>query len=414
MDYLVAAHQIPLNSDGAARGNVHATLALRREVKRAAMRAPDGTFGRLYSRQRRATTGADKFLKWLHSQPLGFWAVLMFQRAMSHYSSTMPRPSQITHRTRSYTDSHAPFCIFHLPFVIYNSPMLRALLKTMRPRQWAKNIFVFAALVFDHKLFQPNALWHTLAGFGLLCLLSSVVYIVNDLADIEKDRQHPKKRLRPLASGQLKPAVAVVAVVSFLVIAVPLAFWLNIGFGIIALIYLLINLLYSFWLKHIVLIDVLMLSSGYLLRAAGGAVLVNSVISPWLYTCLTLGALFIGFGKRRGELVLMQDATGSSRKVLQDYSVSFLDELINLVATATIVTYSFYTFSAPNLPANHAMMLTIPFVLYGIFRYLYLIHMKGEGGAPDELIFIDRPLLVTGVLWGLACVLVLYLSRLMP
>jgi 4-hydroxybenzoate polyprenyltransferase len=289
--------------------------------------------------------------------------------------------------------------------------MLRALLKTMRPKQWTKNFFIFAALVFDHKLFVPEAVVKTVIGFGLLCLLSSTVYIVNDLADLEKDRQHPKKRHRPLASGALQPGVALTAVALFLALGLPLAFWLHWGFGVIAIVYLVINLLYSFWLKNIVLIDVLFLASGYLLRVVGGAVLVGSVISPWLYICMTLAALFIGFGKRRGEMVLMQTNSSSSRKVLQEYTLPFLDELINLVATSTIVAYSFYTFSAENLPQNRAMMLTIPFVLYGVFRYLYLIHIKGEGGAPDELVFSDRPLLLTGMLWGLTSVLILYLNR---
>ncbi len=288
--------------------------------------------------------------------------------------------------------------------------MLMALLKTMRPRQWTKNIFVFAALIFDHKLLSGDLLLRTLAGFGLLCLLSSLVYLVNDLADIEKDRLHPKKRHRPLASGRLSPRVAVAAALVLLAGAAPLAFALNPGFGIIALVYLAANLLYSFWLKHVVLIDVMVVALGYVLRVVAGALLVASAISPWLYICMTLLALFIGFGKRRGELLLMQAENGSSRKVLEDYSLPFLDELINLVATATIVAYSLYTFSAENLPQNHSMMLTIPFVLYGVFRYLYLIHIRGEGGAPDELVLVDRPLQVTFALWGLAAVLILYLN----
>lgn len=292
--------------------------------------------------------------------------------------------------------------------------MLLALLKTMRPRQWTKNIFVFAALVFDHKLFVNEYLWQTVAGFLLLCLLSSAVYVLNDLADIEKDRQHPKKRLRPLPSGQLRPSVAWGAVALFLAGGLPLAFWLDRGFGFVALVYVAGNLLYSFWLKHIVLIDVLVLAAFYLLRAVGGALLVESTISPWLYICMTLLALFIGFGKRRGELLLMKNAPTSSRKVLQEYSLAFLDELINLVATATIIAYSFYTFSAENLPRDYSMMLTIPFVLYAIFRYLYLIHLKGEGGAPDELVLVDRPLQIAFGLWGLSAVIILYFNSFFP
>jgi 4-hydroxybenzoate polyprenyltransferase len=283
----------------------------------------------------------------------------------------------------------------------------------MRPRQWLKNGIIFAALVFDVQLFQPEPFLRTLAGFGLMCLLSSTVYLFNDLADIERDRLHPKKRLRPLASGRLNRSVALVTAVVLPLAVIPLSFALNWRFGVIAAIYLVNNILYSFRLKHVVLIDVLSLAAGYVLRVGAGVALITvERFSPWLYICITLLALFMGFGKRRGELVLMgaQDQ-GGSRKVLQDYTLSFLDELINLVSTATVIAYSLYTFSAPNLPDNHAMMLTIPFVLYGIFRYLWLIHIKGEGGAPDELVLTDRPLQITFGLWGLSAVAVLYLSR---
>ncbi len=289
-----------------------------------------------------------------------------------------------------------------------------ALLKTMRPRQWTKNVFVFAALVFDHKLFVPDYVVVTLAGFGLLCLLSSAVYILNDLVDIEKDRRHPKKRHRPLPSGRLRPGVAVAAVFLLLALSLPAALWLNAWFGVVAVAYLATNLLYSFWLKNIVLVDVLILASGFLLRAVGGAALVDSAISPWLYICLSLLALFLGFGKRRGEILLMSGNDGDTREVLREYSLPFIDELINLVATATLVAYSLYTFSAENLPRNHAMMLTIPFVLYGVLRYLYLIHIKGEGGAPDELVLTDRPLQLAFGLWALTAVAILYLNRPSP
>lgn len=289
--------------------------------------------------------------------------------------------------------------------------MLVALLQTMRPKQWIKNLLVFAALVFDGQLTQTDPFLRTLAGFGLLCLLSSTVYLFNDLADLEKDKLHPKKRLRPLPSGRLSPTVAWAAAAALPAVALPLSFWLGWRFGVVALIYLANNLLYSFRLKHVVLIDVLVLASGYVLRVAGGVMLITvERFSPWLYLCISLVALFMGFGKRRGELLLMNANSGASRRVLEDYTIPFLDELINMVATATIIAYALYTFSAPNLPENHAMMLTIPFVIYGIFRYLYLIHIKGEGGAPDELVLTDRPLQITFGLWGLLAVAVLYLS----
>jgi 4-hydroxybenzoate polyprenyltransferase len=290
--------------------------------------------------------------------------------------------------------------------------MLLALLQTMRPKQWTKNAFIFAALVFDQQLFHPAPFLRTLAGFGLLCLLSSTVYLINDLADIEKDRQHPIKQNRPLASGRLKRGVALVAAIILPAIAVPLTFMLNWRFGVIAVIFLVKDLLYSFWLKNVVIIDVLILAAGFVLRVGAGVVIITVTrFSPWLYICMSLLALFLGFGKRRAELTLLEKQAGSTRVVLKQYTLAFLDELINLVSTAAVIAYSLYTFSAENLPKNHAMMLTIPFVLYGIFRYLYLIHVKGEGGAPDELILTDRPLQTTFMLWGLLAVLILYLTR---
>jgi 4-hydroxybenzoate polyprenyltransferase len=293
--------------------------------------------------------------------------------------------------------------------------MLPALLESMRPKQWTKNAIIFAALVFDHQLYPFNAdplpTLRTLAGFALLCLLSSTVYLINDLADLEKDRQHPKKLSRPLPSGRLSKNAALAAAVLFPALTLPLCFVLDWRFGVVGLIYLLKDLLYSFWLKHVVILDVLILALGFLLRVHAGVVIITVArFSPWLYICMTLLALFMGFGKRRGELLLMSAEAGSSRKVLQDYSLPFLDEMINLVSTATIMAYSLYTFSAENLPKNHAMMLTIPFVLYAIFRYLYLIHIKGEGGAPEELVLTDRPMQIAFGLWGLSAVLILYLN----
>jgi 4-hydroxybenzoate polyprenyltransferase len=292
--------------------------------------------------------------------------------------------------------------------------MLAALFETMRPKHWIKNGVVFAALVFDVQLFLLQPFLRILAGFALLCLLSSTVYIFNDLADVEKDRLHPKKRLRPLASGRLNKGLAIGAALVLPLVAVPISFLLQWRFGVVACVYLITNILYSFWLKNVVIVDVLLVAAGYVLRVGAGVALITvERFSPWLYICVTLLALFMGFGKRRGELVLLGSggSAGSSRRVLQEYTIPFLDELINLVSTATIMAYSLYTFSAPNLPDNHAMMLTIPFVMYGIFRYLYLIHIKGEGGAPDELVLTDRPLQFTFALWGLSAVLVLYLSK---
>jgi 4-hydroxybenzoate polyprenyltransferase len=297
----------------------------------------------------------------------------------------------------------------HLPAIIH--PMLKHLFKAMRPRQWIKNGFIFAALVFDQKLLRPLPFLHTLAGFVILCLGSSAVYLLNDIADLESDRLHPKKRSRPLASGKLSVRVAQVAAVLLFLIALLAGFALNLYFGIIVLTYIVTNFLYSFWLKHIPIIDVLILSSGYLLRVAAGVVLITvQRFSPWLYVCTTLLALFIGLGKRRAEMVLLSEGANSHRRVLDGYTVPFLDQLIVIVSGTTIIAYSLYTFSAVNLPSNNLMMLTIPFVIYGIFRYLYLINVMNTGGAPEEVVLSDWPLLVTFVLWGITSVGILYLG----
>ncbi|MFQ6057749.1 MAG: decaprenyl-phosphate phosphoribosyltransferase [Anaerolineae bacterium] len=287
--------------------------------------------------------------------------------------------------------------------------MLKGLLTTMRPKQWTKNVFVFAALVFDKKLFHPALLAKTVAAFALFCLLSSVVYLVNDLVDMEKDRQHPTKRLRPLASGQLQPMVAIVAAAAIILLSLPLSFWLDPQFGLIALAYLLTMIAYSFVLKDIVIVDVLTVAAGFVLRVAAGVVVVRAErFSPWLYICMTLLALFIGIARRRHELVLLEGNASEHRAILGEYNLRLLDEMITLVTAATMIAYSLYTFSAPNLPGNHAMMLTIPFVLYGMFRYLYLIHVRHEGGSPEELVFKDKPLFLAVALWAMTVVVIMY------
>jgi 4-hydroxybenzoate polyprenyltransferase len=282
----------------------------------------------------------------------------------------------------------------------------------MRPKQWLKNGFLFVPLVFDRKLFDTPHLLETLVGFVLWCLISSTVYLINDLADIEADRAHPAKRTRPLPSGQLAKSVAIGAAIILPLISFPLAYLLKPAFALTLFAYLILQIAYSFRLKHMVLIDVMTLASAYLLRVVGGVLLVEVVrFSPWLYLFTTMLALFLGFGKRRQELVLLQENANNHRAILDQYTIGLLDEMIQIVTGATVLTYALYTFSAEGLPSNHSMMLTIPFVLYGIFRYLYLIHVRGEGGAPDEVILRDRPLQATVVLWGLAVLLILYLFK---
>jgi len=291
--------------------------------------------------------------------------------------------------------------------------VLSGLVRTMRPKQWTKNAAIFAALIFDAKVFQRGPLLRTLAGFVLMCAVTGAVYIMNDLADVNKDRQHPTKRNRPLASGRLPAPVASAAAVALLGVALPLAFWLDIYFGLIAVSYLVLQIAYTFLLKNYVIVDVLAISAGFVLRVGAGVPLVPADrFSPWLYICTTLLALFLGFGKRRQELVLLQDGARNHRAILGEYSVPFLDEMINVVISAVIVAYSLYTFTAVNVPPNHLMMLTIPFPIYGLFRYLYLIHIRGEVSAPDEVLLKDRPIQLTVVAWGLLSFVLLLGNRL--
>ena len=287
--------------------------------------------------------------------------------------------------------------------------MLIALLKTMRPRQWTKNGFVFFALVFDKQLLQPVPLVRTFAGFLLFCLISSAVYIFNDLADIDADRQHPEKKHRPLPSGRLAPSVAWMAGILLVAVTVPLGWLLSPEFAAVLALYFIINLAYSRWLKHVPILDVLIVAAGFVLRVhAGTALITVERFSPWLYAVTTLGALYLGFGKRRSELALLAHGAGSHRKVLEGYTLPLLDQYITIVSAATILAYSLYTFSAPNLPANHSMMLTIPFMVYIIFRYLYIIQVTHDAGAPEEVLLSDRPMQIAIVLLGFAVLLVFY------
>jgi 4-hydroxybenzoate polyprenyltransferase len=290
--------------------------------------------------------------------------------------------------------------------------MLIALIKTMRPRQWTKNAFVFFALVFDQQLLIPTAFLRTLGGFVLFCLISSVVYLINDIADIEADRQHPTKKNRPLPSGKLPINVAWAAALVLVVICLPLAYWLSLGFAIVLTTYLLMNLAYSKWLKHVPIVDVFIIAAGFVLRVeAGVTLIVVQRFSPWLYMVTTLGSLYLGFGKRRAELALLADGAGSYRKVLEGYSIPLLDQYITIVSAATILSYALYTVFAPNLPANHSMMLSIPFIAYIIFRYLYLIQMTQNASAPEEVLLTDRPIQIACLLTGIVIMIVFYFPR---
>lgn len=286
---------------------------------------------------------------------------------------------------------------------------LMALLLTMRPKQWLKNGFLFAGLIFDQQLRNPPAFFHTLAGFILFCLLSGSVYIINDLSDLDADRLHPKKRLRPLPAGKLSPSFAKSAVMIFLLVTFPLSYLLSPWFAFFSVVYFTLNVAYTRWLKHVAILDVLVLASFYVIRVGAGVVLIQvSRFSPWLYVFTTFLALFLGVGKRRAELNLLEGEANTHRRVLAGYTLPLLDQLITIVSSMTIITYSLYTFSAPNLPENHVMMLTIPFVIFGMFRYLYLLQVNHSGGAPEDVLLTDRPLQVSILCWAVAILIVFY------
>lgn len=290
------------------------------------------------------------------------------------------------------------------------SKKIRYILKTMRLRQWPKNFFIFAALVFDRQLTDLQPVLITLLAFFLFCLASSLIYIINDLADLETDRLHPSKQNRPLASGKLSKTTAIIASVILGLIIVPLSFIVNPWLGVIICGYILMMMAYSLWLKHIPLLDVMIIAAGFVLRVAAGVVIIQTqMFSPWLFVTTTFLALFIGMGKRRAEVDLLENQAGEHRRVLDGYTLELLDQLLTIVLSVTLMTYCLYTFSATIGPNNYSMMLTIPFVIYGLFRYLYLIRVAHIGGAPEEIVLTDHPMQISILLWGLTVVIILYI-----
>lgn len=285
------------------------------------------------------------------------------------------------------------------------------LVRSARPRQWIKNGFVFAALIFASKLSHPSLAGRAVAAFIVFSLLSGAVYLVNDVADRSADRTHPLKANRPIASGRVPVPLALGLAGVATIIGIGAGFLLGIDFGLIVSGYIVLQAFYTFWLKHLVLIDVFAIAAGFVLRAAGGAAVIHVSISPWLYLCTVLIALFLGFGKRRHELLLLEEGAGIHRRNLDEYTGPLLDDLITIVAGATIIAYSLYTFFASAVPQNHTMMLTIPFVLYGVFRYLLLVHKTDFSGAPEEVVWKDIPLLVDLILWAASAALILHLYK---
>jgi 4-hydroxybenzoate polyprenyltransferase len=248
------------------------------------------------------------------------------------------------------------------------------------------------------------------AAFILFTMATSAIYLINDLVDVERDRQHPKKRFRPIASGELPVRVAQTLAVVLPITSVGLALTFSAPLALVLAAYLAKQFAYSFWLKHIVILDVMVLAAGYILRIlAGVAVITVTNFSPWLYVCAGSFALFLAVGKRRQELIKLGDRAVDVRSTYKDYNMPLLDEMLRLVMTAGMISYTLYTVEARTALGGQTMLLTVPFVLYGVFRYLYLMYVKGEGGAPDEVLFKDRPLLITIVLYLIAAAAIIYL-----
>jgi len=284
------------------------------------------------------------------------------------------------------------------------------LVRSLRPDQWTKNLVVFAGLIFSRKLLERDAERSAVIAFGVFCLLSGVVYLVNDVRDREADRRHPVKSARPIASGRLPVSLAITAAAVLGVIAVSAAFLLNRPFGVVALGYLALLGLYTATLKHIVILDVLTIAAGFVLRAVGGAVAIDVRFSDWLVLLTLLLALFLALSKRRAELVALAAEAGNHRRILNEYSPYLLDQMIGVVTASTLLAYAFYTVSPETVQrfGTHNLLFTVPFPLYGIFRYLYLVHQREGGGNPSDALLNDRPLLLCVALWTAAVIFILY------
>jgi 4-hydroxybenzoate polyprenyltransferase len=289
-------------------------------------------------------------------------------------------------------------------------PMILSLVLSLRPSQWTKNLIIFGALGLSQRLLDVEAVLVSCAAFAIFCVLSGVVYLLNDIADREADRQHPLKRFRPIASGALPVPVAIGWALGLGLGGLVAAFWLRPLFGVVATSYVLLLALYSWQLKHIVILDVLTIAIGFVMRAAAGAIAIAVPISHWLYVLTILLALFLALSKRRHELVLLANGATSHRRILAEYSPYLLDQMIAVVSASTIVAYAFYTMSPETVQkfGTDRLMLTLPFPLYGIFRYLYLVHLKEGGGSPADMLLTDRPLLLCVALWTVAVAIIIY------
>ncbi len=280
----------------------------------------------------------------------------------------------------------------------------------MRPKQWTKNIVLFAGLIFSKHLFDAAFVLQAVWAFLLFCLLSSAVYLINDVVDVEKDRNHPLKKDRPIAAGKLPIGIAVAAAILLALGALGLSFGLKPVFGLVAAVYFILIVAYSFVLKNVVILDVLAIASGFVLRAVAGALVIAVPISSWLLMCTIFAALFLALSKRRHELLLLGENSSSHRKILIEYSPHLLDQMMAVVTASTVMSYALYTTSAETVTkfGTHHLIYTLPFVIFGIFRYLYLVHQKSSGGSPELVLLTDKPTLANLVLYAGSVVLILY------
>lgn len=290
------------------------------------------------------------------------------------------------------------------------------ILRLLRPRQWTKNLLLFAGLIFSNHFAEPDRIISAVLGFFVFCMLSSIIYVINDIRDAETDRLHPLKCKRPIAAGQVSPSMALgVAAILLIIAGILLLFYFGVRFQVISLAYLILMIAYSIWLKHVVILDLMIVSIGFVIRAVAGVFAIEKAgeiieITPWFITCIMFLALFVVICKRRHEIVLLSDEARSHRPVLEHYSPIFLDQMINVATTATVISYALYvTLGVQDQPRSKHMVLTLPFVLYGIFRYLYLVYKREEGGAPETLLFQDLSLLGVVILWLLSVILILYI-----
>lgn len=290
---------------------------------------------------------------------------------------------------------------------------LGALLRTMRLKQWTKNLFVLSPLLFSQHFFEPSTMIAAVEGFVLFSLIASCVYILNDIIDRRKDRLHPVKMMRPIASGALPVSIAFVALGVLLVVTVAASFVVGTLFAATIVAYFVWNVVYSLFLKEAVIIDVMAIAMSFILRIVAGAFAIDVPLSEWLLICTSLLALFLGFSKRRHELTLLEDNAQGHRRVLLEYSPYFLDQMISLVTASTLICYILYTLDSETIAkfGSKNLLLTVPFVLYGLFRYLYLVHQRKTGGDPTSELLTDRPLLLNVFLWGLTVILVIYFRQ---